>query len=104
MEKTYPEIGTHLYLYQPKGGYYVTAVRDPYTVIGIDGGRVIIQAARPVFYGVRYFNTLADDIVADPNGQIVTLNYAPKDGVWKESGKYGRVAVFGDWAYFPYLD
>jgi hypothetical protein len=98
-EKRYPEIGEHLYLAD-----WYCATRDPYTVIGISGGRVIVQEARPVFYGVRYFNTLPDDIVADPSGRVLTLSYAPKKGVWKEKGSYGREAVFGKWDYLPYLN
>ena len=97
--KTYPEVGTPLYL-----ANWYCSTKDPYTVIAVESGRVIVQAARCIFYGRRYFNTLADDIVADPNGRVISLNYAPKRGEWKESGKYGRTAVFGRYAYEPYLD
>lgn len=104
--KHIPEVGEHLYTYTPCNMYYVEAVRDPWTVEYVNGDTVIIREARPVFLGARYFNTLPDYIEEDPNGKTMTLKWSEKKQRWQESpaGSYPRVAVFGEWAFFPYLD
>lgn len=104
--KHIPTVGEHLYTYTPCNMYYVEAVRDPWTVESVKDNTVTVRAARPVFLGVRYFNTLPDYIEDDPNGERLTFRWSEKKQRWQESpaGSYPRVAVFGDWAFFPYLD
>lgn len=108
MSKHNPVIGEHLYIYTPCNMYYVQAVRDPFTVesVSANGNTITIRAARPVFCGVRYYNTMPDRIEDDPNGERKTLKWSEKKQRWQESpaGSYPKVAVFGEWAYFPYLD
>lgn len=106
MSKHIPEIGEHLYTYTPCSHYYVQAVRDPWTVASVKGDTVIIREAEPIFYGPRYFNTMADDIRDNPSGKLLKLRWNEKKQRWQESpaGSYPRVAVFGEWQYFPYLD
>ena len=106
MSKHIPTVGEHLYTYTPSSYYYVQAVRDPWTVVSVKGDTVIIREAEPIFYGPRYFNTMADDIRDNPSGKLLKLRWNEKKQRWQESpaGSYPRVAVFGEWAYFPYLD
>lgn len=107
MEKFIPEVGTKLYLWTPCNNGMVAMVRNPYTVIGSKKGKVLIQSCKLIFNGPRYYDTLADDIQEDPNGQVRELNWAPKKGCWQvdeyHTG-YPQVAVFGKWDYQPYLD
>ena len=72
--KFYPEVGTKLYLSQRTGNYYVDMVKTPYTVIGVSSGKVLVQECQLVFNGPRYYDTIADDIKADPNGEVLTLS------------------------------
>lgn len=104
--KHIPQVGEHLYTYTPCNSYYVAAVRHPYTVEEVKGNTMIIRAARPVFYGVVYYDTLPDTIVDDPNGSRKTFRWSEKKQRWQESpaGSYPEVAVFGEWDYTPYLD
>ena len=108
IEKRYPEIGEKLYLQKCTGSYYVDLVKHPYTVVEVKGGSVFVQAARLVFYGDRYFDTLPDKIVADPNGEIIKLTWSKKHGKWQHKSspdsKYPAFAHFGYWDYQPYLD
>lgn len=101
-----PTVGEHLYIYTPCNMYYVRMVRNPYTVAEVKGNTIKIREARCIFYGARYYDTLADDIVDDPNGSILTFRWSEKKQRWQESpaGSYPRVAVFGEWDYQPYLD
>ena len=101
-----PKIGEHLYIYQPCNMYYVNAVRNPYTVHAVKGNTITIRAARPVFCGLRYYDTMPDRIEDDPNGALLTFKWSEKKQRWQESpaGSYPRVAVFGKWDFFPYLD
>ena len=101
-----PTVGEHLYLWTPCNSYYVAAVRNPYTVEDVRGNVCTIRAARPVFNGVRYFDTLPDTIVDDPHGEHVKLRWSEKNQRWQESpaGSYPRAAVFGEWDFYPYLD
>lgn len=105
--KFYPEVGTKLYLSQRTGNYYVDMVKTPYTVIGIDAGKVIIQECQLLFNGPRYYDTLADEIKADPHGAVLALSWAPKKERWqvdKYKTGYPSVAFFGTWEHQPYLD
>ena len=96
--KFYPEIGTKLYLSQRTGNYYVDMVKTPYTVIGVSSGKVLVQECQLIFNGPRYYDTIADDIKADPNGEVLTLSWAPKKERWqidKYKTGYPSVAFFG---------
>ena len=106
MSKHIPAINEHLYIYQPCSSYYVAAVRNPYTVESVKGNTMTIRAARPVFNGPCYYDSLPDTIVDDPAGRRLTFRWSDKKQRWQESpaGSYPRVAVFGQWDYYPYLD
>ena len=101
-----PVVGEHLYIYTPCNAYYVQAVRNPYTVDAVNGNVLTIREARPVFCGPRYYDTMPDAIVDDPQGRKLTFRWSEKKQRWQESnaGSYPRVAVFGKWDFFPYLD
>ena len=105
-EKHIPVVGEKLYIYTPCNSYYVSAVRNPYTVEVVKGNAITIRKARPVFYGAVYYDTMPDYIEDDPNGERLIFRYSEKKNRWQESpaGSYPRVAVFGRWDYFPYLD
>ncbi len=105
--KHIPTVGEKLSVYRPSNYYYVEACRDPYTVESVKGNTMVIREARPVFLGVRYFNTLPDYIEDDPNGKRLTFKWSEKKQRWQESpaGSYPLVvAHWGEWTYFPYLD
>lgn len=106
--KHIPVVGEKLYIHTPCNRYYVNAVRDPYTVESVSGNTMVIRAARPVFNGPRYYNTLPDAIVDDPDGKRMKFRWSEKKQRWQETpDKYGypKVAVFGyGWDFFPYLD
>lgn len=129
MEKTYPKVGDQLYLQQQTGSYYVDLVKRPYTVIGTEHGKVQIQEAKLIFpifkenprwtkdqkeyYGkmvgkrVCFFDTVAESIEPDPNGQILELSWAPKKGLWQideHNTGYPEFAHFGKYEHQPYLD
>ena len=105
--KHIPIVGEHLYIYTPSTRYMVEMVRDPYTVDSVSANTCTVREARLIFNGPRYFNTLADDIVDDPDGRKIKLRWSEKNQRWEETPKrYGctHVAVFGRWDYQPYLD
>ncbi len=104
--KHIPTVGEHLYTYTPCNMYYVRAIRNPYTVESVKGNTIVIREAEPVFYGLRYYDTLPDEIRDNPNGKKKTFRWSEKKQRWQESpcGSYPEVAVFGEWDYFPYLD
>ena len=104
--KHIPVVGEHLYTYTPCSDMWVSDVRNPYTVESVRGNVCTIRAARPVFNGPRYYDTLADDIVDDPNGRRMTMRWSEKKQRWQESpaGSYPQVAVFGAWDFQPYLN
>jgi hypothetical protein len=104
-------VGTPLYLSQRTGDYWVDMVKKPYTVIDIKPNEIIIQEALCVFNGPRYYDTLADDIVANPYGKVVTLKKSRakkyKDQWVYHSypgSTYPYVATFGAYDYQPYLN
>lgn len=101
-----PIVGEHLYIYTPCSDYWVASVRQPYTVESVKQNTMIIRAAKPVFLGARYYDTLPDYIEDDPNGDCLTFRWSEKKKRWQESpaGSYPRVAVFGEWDYQPYLN
>ena len=101
-----PTVGEHLYTYTPCSNYWVSMCRQPYTVVAVKGNVITIQEARCIFYGARYFNTLADDIVEDKQGRTMQMRWSEKKQRWQQTpcGSYPKVAVFGKWDYQPYLD
>lgn len=107
MDKEYPEIGTPLYLHQQTGNSWVDMCKYPYTVIGIESGKVVVQEAECIFNGPRYYDTLADDIIPNPKGDILRLNWSSKYGRWQvdryKTG-YPQIAVFGSYQFQPYLN
>ena len=109
----YPEVGEHLYLRQYTGNCWVDSVKRPYTVVDVDMRRdvVTIQECKLIFKGPRYYDTVADEIEANPNGRIMQLRFANAKGYrnkWIEKGRstqdYPLVAVFGQWMHEPYLN
>ena len=103
-----PKVGEHLYTYTPNTGYYyIGLVRDPWTVISVKGKTITVQEARCIFPTPCYYDTLPLDIVENPNGRTMTMRWSEKYQRWQESPLRGgcpRVAVFGNWDYYPYLD
>ena len=121
--KSYPEVGTPLYLHQYTGDYWVDQCKDPYTVIGQKAGKLLIQSCqliapvyhccgnpnldRPELEGQRvfFYDTVAESILPDPNGEILELSWAPKKRRWQidryKSG-YPQVANFGCYMHEPY--
>lgn len=104
--KHIPVVGEKLYTYTPCNSYYVNAVRKPFTVESVKGNAIVIRAAKPIFVGPVYYDSLPETIVDDPDGQRMTFRWSEKKQRWQESpaGSYPRVAVFGQWDYYPYLD
>lgn len=106
--KHIPVIGEQLYTHTPCYDTWVSAVRNPYTVESVNkaGTVCVIRAARPVFLGPCYYDSLPDYIEDDPNGRTMKLRWNEKRQRWQESpaGRYPRVAVFGRWDYAPYLN
>ena len=107
-EKFLPEVGAHLYLSQRTGDYWVDSVKRPYTVIGVTSKEVKIQRCKLIFHGLRYYDTVADEIEADPAGEIATLHWSPSRGAWILSScpgdRYPEIAFFGEWVHAPYLN
>ena len=125
MEKYYPKVGTPLYLHQRTGNCFVDDVKRPYTVIAVSKQHVVIQGCkliapiyhccgnpyldRPDLEGQRvfFYDTVAESIEPDPEGEILELNWAPKKGCWQidtyKTG-YPQIAKFGKYEHFPYLN
>lgn len=107
VDKYSPSISEHLYLRQSTGDCWVDEVKRPYTVIDYDGQFCKVQACRLIFNGPAYYDTIADDIVEDPDGRIVTLKWNKKKGRWQDKDDvtgYPMFAVFGEWKHQPYLN
>lgn len=124
-EKTYPNVGDKLYLRQFTGSYYIDAVKRPYTVIEVSPSKVTIQKCeliapiyhccgnvyfdRPDLEGQRvfFYDTVAETIKPNLNGEIETLAWHDKKGMWGTKGRdssYPLYAVFGEYKHYPYLD
>ena len=124
-EKYFPKIGDHLYLKQITGSYDVDKVKRPYTVISVSPKVVRVQECKmtpPVYHctgnpykdrpdleGCRvwFYDTVAEIIEEDPNGNIEELTWHAKRGLWGTKGAdkdYPEYAFFGKWEHFPYLD
>lgn len=104
-----PVIGEKLYLRTYTGHYYVDYVKRPYTVISISPTMLLVREADLVFYGPRYYDTVADEIHDDVNNYVRVLRWSAKNKhwCWKSSpqDRYPLVAVWGEgWQHQPYLD
>jgi len=102
--KKFPKIGEKLYLSRSSGDFYCDMVCNPYTVVEIKGESVYVQACKLIFNGVRYFDTLPDDIREDKEGKIVKLRWSEKHQRWQTTGSCPEIATFGEWIYQPYLN
>lgn len=104
-DNTEIKVGTPLYLYDDCNLWTVRMVHNPYTVTGFKGKKIEIRAAKLIFKGVRYFDTLPDAIIEDPNGKVKYLR-KNKNGKWVVTPKEcnNETAVFGRYDYQPYLD
>lgn len=128
--KFLPKVGDKLYLSQRTGDYYVDMVKRPYTVIAVSKTEVKIQRCKLIFpifeadpnwteeqkryYGpmvgkrVCFYDTVAESIEADPNGEIISLKWAPKKERWQHASysgdAYPEIAFFGSWQHQPYLN
>lgn len=123
--KFYPDIGTPLYLHQRTGDAYVDTAKYPYTVIDVTKSAVYIQACKliaPVYHccgnphldrpdlegqRVFFYDTVAESIEPDPEGEILKLSWAPKKKCWqidKYQTGYPEIANFGRYEHFPYLN
>lgn len=106
-DKIFPKVGDKLYLSQRTGSYMIDMVKHPYTVVGVNSTTVFVQAAKLIFNGPRYYDTIADDIVEDKNGEIKQLFWKPSLNTWGTRGAhydYPEYAFFGKWQHQPYLD
>ena len=101
-----PKVGDKLYLRQFTGNYWVDMVKRPYTVCGVQGRTIYVQKCKLIFHGPCYYDTVADEIEADPRGQVVKMRWSEKKQRWQETpaDTYPQVAVFGKWEHQPYLN
>lgn len=95
-KKFIPEKGTPLTIVSATGS------ERPYTVIGYERGKLLVQECSLEFQGTRYYDSLPEHIFENPWGKVVELNWAPKFGLWQKN-KY-EIAIFGKWAYHPHCD
>ena len=106
--KHIPAVGEHLYTYTPCNNMWISDVRDPWTVESVNKTNTVcvIRAARPIFEGSQYYDSMPSDIVDDLDGRRIKMRWSEKKQRWQESPNngYPRVAVFGEWDYFPYLN
>ena len=98
-EKRYPPIGTKLTL------CYFTGSETPYTVVGVKAGKLVIRRCELIFHGLRYFDTLPDEIrEGAPGRDEEELVWRSKSGDWHGKGRYGGWVHWGRWSYQPYTD
>ena len=100
------EVGEQLYLYTPCSNGWISMTKNPYTIASVKGSVMVVRAAKLIFNGPQYFDSLPDRIEDDPNGKTMKLRWSKKHQRWQESPNdgYPMVAVFGKWEYQPYLD
>lgn len=107
MNKKLYDIGTKLYIQQKTGDYFVDMVKYPFTVIGYNSGKLIIQSAKCNFPKKRYYDTLPLSIEEDLDGDILELNWSEKNKWWQykaSKNSYPYIAHFGNYEYQPYLN
>lgn len=123
--KIIPNVGEKCYLRQFTGNYYVDMVKYPYTVIESSASKIKVQSCeliapvyhcqgnpmmdRPDLEGQRvfFYDTVAETILPDLDGEIIELTWHAKKGMWGTKGRdsdYPRYAIFGEWKHQPYLD
>jgi len=95
-KKFIPEIGEHVTILSHCGS------EKPYTVVGYEKGKVIIQECSLIFRGTRYYDTVADEVRPNPFGKKECLSWCSKFGYWHKRGK--GLAVFGRWTHAPYCN
>ena len=108
MAKHEPKVGDKLSLYTPCNNYWIAMVRRPYTIVSVNakGTECVARECKLVFYGACYYDTIADEIRENPDGELVKLRWNEKRGRWQESpaGSYPRCADWSGWHHQPYLD
>ena len=106
-EKYIPKVGEELYLYGCTGDYWCDIVKTPYTVIEVNDKSVVIQEARLIFDGPRYYDSYPDRIIPDNTGEKLTLKWSKKDQKWRVDkcgiGVYSY-AKFGKYEFTPYMN
>ena len=106
-DKYIPKVGEELYLYSNTGDYWCDIVKTPYTVIEVNKTSVVIQEAKLIFNGPRYFDSYPDKIIPDENGEKLTLQWSKKHNKWYVD-KYGigsySYAKFGKYEFTPYMN
>ena len=106
LEKDYLKVGDRLYLRYFSGDFMVDIVKYPFTVIEVNKTTIKVQKCQLVFSDPRYCDTIADEIHADPTGEIKELVWHSERGLWgaKESdSNYQEYAIFGEWVHQPQL-
>lgn len=125
MDKVLPKVGDKLYLRQFTGNHMVDMVKYPYTVKEVTKSKVIVQECKliaPVYHctgnphmdrpdlegkRVFFYDTVAEKIEEDSNGETKELTWHPRKGMWGTKGReedYPEYAIFGKWEHQPYLD
>lgn len=102
-----PYIGEHCYIRQRTGNMWVDEVMRPYTVIGVDNNIIVLQEAKCIFNGPRYYDSMPDSIIEDPNGRKRKFRWSERKQRWQETpcDVYPYFAVFGSgYQYAPYLN
>ena len=79
---------------------------EVYTGIAMQkAGKLVIRRCELVFHGVRYPDTLPDEIrEGAPGRDEEELVWRPKSGDWHGKGRCGGYVIWGRWSYQPYLD
>lgn len=124
--KSLPKVGDQGYLRQFTGSYYVDMVKRPVTVIAVNDKEVVVQHAKliaPVYHCVGnpyldrpdlegqrvfFYDTVAESIEPDPEGQVETLTWHPKRDRWGTPGpdsSYPEYLITEQgYQHQPYLD
>ena len=102
-----PVVGEKLYIRQRTGNEWVDEVKRPYTVSKIIDKRTIeIQAAKCIFDGPQYYDSLPVDIVEDKEGSTMQMRWNEKHQRWQNgpTKDYPYFCVFGKYEFQPYLN
>lgn len=121
-----PQVGDQGYLRQYTGMYYVDIVKQPVTVIAVNGNKVTVQHAKliaPVYHCVGnpyldrpdlegqrvfFYDTVAESIEPDQEGMIEELTFHKKKGLYGTPGpdsSYPEYLILGEgYQHQPYLD
>lgn len=125
MEKVLPKVGDQGYLRQYTGSYYIDIVKRPVTVIAVSKTEIVVQSAKlifPIFHydpahmneyykqfdgrRVCFYDTIAESIEPDPEGQTQRLTWHPKRGRWgTPDSSYPEFLITEEgYQHQPYLD